>query len=70
MKPRLYWLNHFDLKFIQSHCSGHINRTDLKELVQTINPKIIYPIHTEHPEMFKNFSTKVEIVKEGKMYNL
>ena len=64
------WLNHFDLKFIQSHCSGHINGTDLKELIQTINPKIIYPIHTEHPEMFKNFSTKVEIVKEGKMYKL
>jgi len=64
------WLNHFDLRFVQSHCSGHICGTDLKELIQTINPKIVYPIHTEHPEIFKKFSGKVEIVKEGKLYKL
>jgi ribonuclease J len=64
------WIKHFDLKFIQSHCSGHINGTDLKELIITINPKRIFPIHTEHPKIFKNFSNKVEIVKQGKLYKL
>ena len=66
----LNWLNHFNLKFVQSHCSGHINGYDLKELIQSINPKKIYPIHTEHPEIFNKFSQNVEIVKEGKMYKV
>ena len=64
------WLNHFNLKIVQSHCSGHINGLDLKELIETINPRKLYPIHTEHPEMFKNFPLNVEMVKEGKMYKL
>lgn len=62
------WLKYFDIRFVQSHCSGHICGIDLKELIQTINPKIIYPIHTEHPYMFKKFPMKVEIVKERKTY--
>ena len=64
------WLNHFDLRFVQSHCSGHICGTDLKELIKTINPKILYPIHTEHPNMFKKFHKNVRIVEEGKMFKL
>jgi ribonuclease J len=64
------WIKHFNLRFIQSHCSGHINGTDLKEMIQIINPQKIYPIHTEHPEIFKDFSKKVEIVREGKLYKL
>ncbi|MCK4902333.1 MAG: hypothetical protein KAS76_03165, partial [Thermoplasmatales archaeon] len=62
------WLNHYDVKFVQSHCSGHISGPDLYELIETINPKNVYPIHTEHPEMFKKLNMKVEIVEEGKKY--
>jgi len=64
------WLNHFDLKFVQSHCSGHICGNDLKNLITDINPKILYPIHTEHPEMFQRVVKDVETVKEGKVYKL
>jgi len=64
------WLNRFDLKFVQSHCSGHICGNDLKNLIADINPKILYPIHTEHPEMFQRVANDVETVKEGKMYKL
>ena len=62
------WINHFDLHFIQSHCSGHINGTDLRELIKKINPKTLYPIHTEHPEMFKKLIDKTFIVEEGNDY--
>ena len=61
------WLNHFNLRFVQSHCSGHINGSDLKKLIKIINPKTIFPLHTEHPEMFKKFSSNVKIVKEDKI---
>jgi ribonuclease J len=64
------WLEHFDIEFFQSHCSGHINGHDLKELIETVHPKKLYPIHTEHPELFKKLSTKITLVKEGKTYKL
>ena len=64
------WINYFKLKYVQSHCSGHINGSDLKDLINSISPKKVYPIHTEHPDLFKNMSSKVEIVKEGKVYKL
>lgn len=62
------WLEHFDLRFVQSHCSGHICGTDLQELITTINPKCIYPIHTEKADLFRKLPGKVEIIKEGKAY--
>ena len=56
------------MKFVQSHCSGHIIGSDLKQLIKTVNPKNLYPIHTEHPEMFKKLNIKTQIVQEGKTY--
>ena len=69
-KRMMNWLNYFKLNFMQSHCSGHINGTDMKELINIINPKIICPIHTEHPGMFRDLSMKTKMIKEGKMYRV
>jgi hypothetical protein len=35
-----------------------------------VNPKTVYPIHTEHPELFKKLSMKSVIVEEGATYTL
>ena len=64
------WINFFNLNFVQSHCSGHICGKDLKDLIEKIQPKEIYPIHTEHPGMFRDLDMKTKIVKEGKTYKL
>jgi ribonuclease J len=64
------WLAHFDIEFFQSHCSGHINGDDLKELITTVHPKKLYPIHTEHPGLFQKLPIKTTMVKEGKAYKL
>jgi ribonuclease J len=64
------WLHHFDIAFFQSHCSGHINGDNLKELITTVHPKKLYPIHTEHPELFQKLPIKANMVKEGKTYKL
>ena len=64
------WINHFKLDFVQSHCSGHINGDDMKELISKVNPKMIFPIHTEHPGMFRDLSMKTKMVKEGKVYEI
>ena len=64
------WLNRFDLKFVQSHCSGHISGGDLRYLIKDIKPNILYPIHTEYPDMFKKIDINTSIVEEGKVYKL
>ena len=64
------WLNHFDLRFVQSHCSGHICGLDLRKLIKTINPKMLYPIHTEHPGLFRKLSMPSKMVKEGRRYKI
>lgn len=64
------WLDHFKIKFVQHHCSGHINGSDMKELIAMINPKELFPIHTEKPGMFRGMTHKVNRVKEGKEYKL
>ena len=64
------WLNYFNLRFFQSHCSGHASGSELKEIIKKIKPKVLYPIHTEHPGMFRRLNTKSVLIKEGKRYNL
>lgn len=64
------WLNYFDLNFVQSHCSGHICGADLHELIDTIQPQELFPIHTEHPGMFRQHDMKTRMVEEGKVYKL
>ena len=63
------WIHHFHLTYQQAHCSGHINGTDLKTLIRTINPKRLFPIHTEHPRLFK-LPIKTTRIQEGKTYKL
>ena len=64
------WLDHFKVNLVQSHCSGHINGVDMKELIKIVNPKTIYPIHTEYPGKFRSLSMKTKMVKEGKNYEV
>jgi ribonuclease J len=64
------WIDHFGLKYVQAHCSGHVCGSDLKNLLEDINPKTLFPIHTEHPGMFRSLSPKTKMVQEGKTYSL
>ena len=64
------WIHKFDLQFIQAHCSGHINGYDLKKMITSIKPHTLFPIHTEHPELFTKLAPHVHHVKEGKTYKV
>lgn len=35
------------------HVSGHMTAPELLEIVRTIDPKIVVPVHTQHPEFFE-----------------
>jgi len=64
------WLDRYDLRRVQSHCSGHSKGQYLLDVVKTIDARMLYPIHTEHPEAYKSVTKKITLVEEGKKYNL
>jgi ribonuclease J len=63
------WLTHFELRLVQSHCSGHASEEEIRKVIEEINPQKVIPIHTEHPERFLDFPEardKVDLPKLGK----
>ena len=64
------WTEHFGMHKFQCHCSGHARSTDLIQIVEQINARSIYPIHTTQPEIFMKSLVNVTNVIEGKTYYL
>jgi ribonuclease J len=64
------WLDHFKIKFHQLHASGHMNKKELMEMVKQVNPKKVFPVHTENPAFFKKTKKKTIIIEKGKTYRL
>jgi ribonuclease J len=56
------WLDHFGLPMYHVHCSGHIMPDQLKSAIARISPKTVYPIHTDHPELYAKFISGVASV--------
>lgn len=68
---RLNWLHHFGIQEHQIHASGHAPRPDLIYLLEEIAPKVVFPIHTEHPSTFsrlRNASYLTKSIKKGIRY--
>lgn len=40
--------------FVRRHVSGHASKTELKELIEKINPTQIIPVHTTSPALFED----------------
>jgi len=64
------WLEHFGIKEYFAHASGHASGAEIKAIITEINPDRLYPVHTEHPELFKDFFKNVELVEQGKKYTI
>jgi len=66
------WLKHFGLyPYEQVHASGHASGPEITRLIDDINPKAVFPVHTEHPELFiAPQGTKVEMPEVGKRYTI
>ena len=64
------WLGKFDMERHQIHCSGHAKATDLFEVVKDIDAGMLFPIHTEHPELYVRSTKKMTLVEEGMQYTL
>lgn len=77
------WLKKFDISYDaetvdgqeilkRNHVSGHASRPELEELIKHLKPAVLYPVHTEHPELFKDMvpegTTVVDSIIEGNAY--
>ncbi len=63
------WLKHYNLPYNFVHCSGHANALELKEIIQTIKPKKLIPIHTEKPKAFEELVPKGTEIEYAKAFN-
>ena len=58
----------------QVHCSGHMRREELIEMIKEIHPKKIFPIHTKNAHIFTkmNLPKDIEVIEpqKGKKYLL
>jgi ribonuclease J len=50
------WLIHFDMELSQIHASGHAPPKEIGRIISDVKPKTLIPIHTEHPEKFKELT--------------
>jgi ribonuclease J len=64
------WIKHFQIEFHQLHASGHMNRQQLTKLINHIQPKRLFPVHTENPHLFKEFHENVSCANYGETYTL
>ncbi|MHA1684664.1 MAG: MBL fold metallo-hydrolase [Promethearchaeota archaeon] len=68
------WLRRFNLEFVSIHASGHASGKDLVSMITKFNPRILFPIHGEHPELFtKKFGglfSIVDNIEPGKEYEI
>jgi len=64
------WLKHFKMNFHQLHASGHMSREQLEERINRVNPKKLFPIHTENPNLFKKKCNNVQEIELNKQYVL
>jgi ribonuclease J len=58
-KRKKEWLNHFGIRYypkedeVETHASGHASGPEIREMIKKIGAEEVIPIHTEHPEFFK-----------------
>lgn len=64
------WLEKFGMERHQIHCSGHAKAPDLFHIVKEIDARMLFPIHSEHPEMYVRATRNMTVVTEGTTYAL
>ena len=65
----LKWIELCGLKLEYAHTSGHMYPRDIERLVSEISPQVTIPIHTEHPELFSNWTRNSRIPLLGETIN-
>ncbi|HKS59529.1 MAG TPA: MBL fold metallo-hydrolase [Thermoplasmata archaeon] len=62
------WLDHFGLGFHQFHASGHVSGPEIGQAVSSVQAASVFPVHTEHPEAFREFAPRIRAPQIGRSY--
>lgn len=66
------WLRHYGLPQYHVHVSGHIMPLQLNNILKEINATKIFPIHTEHADLFakfmKDLKSETVLIEKDKKY--
>ncbi|MGQ5708332.1 MBL fold metallo-hydrolase [Lactobacillus sp. PSON] len=58
------------IEFKALRCSGHADEEELKEIIQEVQPQILAPVHTLHPELEENPYGKRILPERGETITL
>jgi len=64
------WLGENGFRSLYLHTSGHATVSDIKRLIDGLNPQKIVPIHTMMPDAFLEYSDNVALKKDGEIFKL
>ena len=65
------WLQLMNMDSVHIHASGHAPQQDLFHVVEQLSPKRVFPIHTEHGELYaERFGDLVTKPANGEIVNL
>jgi ribonuclease J len=64
------YLEEKGVRYEYLHTGGHAKLEDLKKLVDAMAPEMVIPIHSFHPDKFKDYFPNVRLVNDGEVINL
>lgn len=64
------YLKEKGVRYEYLHTSGHAKLSDLSRLVDAMAPEMVIPIHSFHPDKFKDYFPNVRLVEDGEIVNL
>jgi ribonuclease J len=70
MKSFLDWLSKWGIPLVKCHTSGHAPVNDLQKLRDAFTGAVVVPIHTDHPELFKELFGNAEIHNDGEWWDI
>jgi ribonuclease J len=56
--------------FVPCHTSGHIFPDDIKRFIETLQPRLLVPIHTEAPGAFKKLHPRTKLLEDGEILGI
>ena len=61
-------LEQFGIPTYRIHASGHATPHDIINFIEGVQPEILIPIHTEHPEFFERLfqNSKIKVLLPAK----
>lgn len=56
------WVEHFGFSYHQVHASGHAPHRGVSDLVNRVGGRLVLPVHTERPDLFKRLAKNGRVV--------